>query len=277
METWESIRHEGQRKRSKRRERLIASFSKRLAEATTPLTQVEFAAELGLVSSQINHWKNGKTLPSIEDLVGIAVSTHIPIEELLELRKTEPDYPQGASGGDIPKNNPIDLLTPLLNYLVSEDETEKIERNADVIWDATPDFLYAHDIVKWGDIIFENITERNTEYYFLYKDTPDNRIKEAHLISRLQSEIPENWRMLAHFAPVNANTFPGWSENILYDPYGKNPRCLMALPYAYGTKGTGFNLELARPMRDAFRDWFKAIWNDNVKDENSRIVGTSIE
>ena len=54
------------------------------------MTQVEFAAKVGVAQYHLSHWETGKLIPKAESVARISFHHHVPIHWLLGIKPVEP-------------------------------------------------------------------------------------------------------------------------------------------------------------------------------------------
>jgi transcriptional regulator with XRE-family HTH domain len=246
---------------------LLSVFSKRLRTIRDErrIVQADLAKSLNCSEELVSNWMTGKRFPVAEDLIGISRHIGVSVDFLLGLSEIEtiPDI----AGEDKEKPVPQTPLAPYLWYL---ERTKQMESKVKVIWDATPDFYWIYTDQYWSSLVLDNICERKVKFYFLYKDTEENKDRAAGHARRVEARIGDNWHQLVHYVPVESDSFPGWAEHLLYDPFSQDPHCIMVTGMDYLQLDQEDvdvpNLEFTPPMRDAFARWFKQAWNKRVTD-----------
>jgi len=159
---------------------------------------------------------------------------------------------------------------PNSELLWDEEKTKEVEENSKVIWVATPNFAWDFDDSTWRDIVFQNITIRQVRYYYLYKDTEDNRAKVDELSENLSAAL-NNWDKFAHFIPLTADEFIWYTEHVFYNPserYEDDSYSIAVSMVATREGGLDLNAQLNADMALLFKNQFTAIWNSKLEDKD---------
>ena len=147
-------------------------------------------------------------------------------------------------------------------WLWTEDFTRSFEREADRVWVLTPDFFWDYSDTEFRQIVFLNVCERGTKYFYLYSDTETNRARITEMARDFGTEIGPGWRDFVHYAPIPAEDFNWCTEQALYnagDP--KRERGVIVDAMDGRRLVDKFNIELGREKSYEFRCQFTRLWH----------------
>jgi transcriptional regulator with XRE-family HTH domain len=226
----------------------------------------ELSETLGISKSAFSKRMNGEITLNAYELTVICNELNISSDWVLGLEKHAAQKVNSEATRISFKDDP----SVFLNRIWNENKTLQMEQTADVIWVATPDFLWEYDDSAWQKLIHDNIASRGVRYYTLYKNTAVNRFKVQAIHSALDKTVGAVWKEQCLHIPTD--NFPWYTEHVYYNPLAANNSHLLMImqPLDWGVHADG-NVELSVRMATIFARWFATEWNARVNSERWKI------
>lgn len=154
-------------------------------------------------------------------------------------------------------------------WLWNEWKTRSVERNAASVWIITPNFYWDYQDPEFHEIVFKNVVERETRYYYIYRETQENRNRIAEMVADYEREIGEKWKERVHYLGIPNDQFHWCTEQIIFNPEGgRGEHGIIVDIMDSRDKRNKYNIELGRLKRSDFHRQFKTIWNDKVTNKD---------
>jgi uncharacterized protein DUF4062 len=148
------------------------------------------------------------------------------------------------------------------SWLWTEEYTREIELGARVIWILTPNFYWDYLDAEFRSIVGDNVTQRGTRYFYLYRDSEENRGRIDDMTSDYTAAMGSDaWRDIVRYAPIPPEEFNWCTEHAMYDPGDPGRERGVIVDIMDGRdKANKCNIELGREKRLALRAQFTRLW-----------------